>query len=226
MGIVGTRKTVTFLSGTFGLIGLAWTAMDHYITGQLLDNMGYGTRADGKGQHRHKRAKCPITLNARFAQEESMARYIPVSTKAGDHQYNVEVRQFDSLDEYREAAKERGENADEALLGILNAAQKQGATQGGKQAVRDALETGDEDAIQKAIAGHQKAAREYIIGAPRGTRNGTGVTKKAQHQFGEAVVAAMMKKGGKPLTQAELTEIAMGLGIDPAALAALSGGEE
>lgn len=206
-------------------MGLARMMMVHYITGQMLDNMGTERAPMERGTIGTKRARSPITLNARSAQEENMARFITVSTKAGDHLYNVEVRQFESLDEYREAAKERGENADEALLGILNAAQKQGATQGGKQAVREALETGDEDAIRKAIAGHQKAAREYIIGAPRGTRNGTGVTKKAQHQFGEAVVAAMMRKGGKPLTQAELTEIALGLGIDPAALAAL-GGEE
>ena len=141
-----------------------------------------------------------------------MPKFTTVSTKAGDFEYPIEYREFESLDEYREAAEERGENPDEAILGLINAAQKQGATQGQKQAVRDALEADDEDALEQAVSKHQASAREYIVGAPRGTRTTGGNTKKKQREFGERVTQAMVEKGGA-LTQQELDELREELGI-------------
>lgn len=141
-----------------------------------------------------------------------MPKFTTVSTKAGDFEYSIEYREFESIEEYREAAEERGENPDEAVLGLINAAQKQGATQGQKALVRDALEGEDQDAVEQAVNKHQAAAREYIVGAPRGTRTTGGNTKKKQREFGERVTAAMVEKGA-PLSQSELAELAEELGI-------------
>lgn len=155
--------------------------------------------------------------------QELPGRLVATTTKAGDFEYTVEYRVFDSAEEYAEAAKIRGEDPAEAIKGLINSAQKQGATQGPKGGVREALEAeydSEEErdaAIDAAVEKAAAAGARYIVGAPTGTRSTGGITKKAQDAFGRAFTAAMAEKGGM-LTQAETEALAKEMGIDPALL--------
>ena len=117
-----------------------------------------------------------------------------VETGAGpDFKYPVTFQQFDSHSEAVEHYTGLGQNAEEVILGILNAAQKQAQTQGQKEAVRKALKSGDKGALKEAITDHQKAAAVNIIGAPR-TDTG-GVTKKKAGEMGVELARKAAEKG-------------------------------
>jgi len=137
-----------------------------------------------------------------------------VDTAAGDLKYKVEVQQFDSLDEFSDLCETRGESPDDALLGILNAAQEQNAKQGNKEAVRKALREADGDAsaepVQEAIVAHQTASAAYLIGKPRGPVG--GVKKADRTDIGTAVVK-FTTEHGKPPSGDELAGIMAELGI-------------
>lgn len=149
-----------------------------------------------------------------------------VETKAGGVPYEVEVPQAESWETYFEFWKEQGQNPDDVLTKILNAQNEQGAKQGDKQAVRDALEKDGGNAgpaTEEAIGKHQETARTFVMGAPRGgggARHATGLTAKQRQALGTrlAEVSQAKSKEGKAPTQADINAIYEELGIDIDAL--------
>lgn len=139
--------------------------------------------------------------------------YVRETTKAGGVEYPIEYLQADTLDAWRNYWSARGLDVDATILKNLNEIQSQRASQSGKTAVRDAENDADREA---AIAKHQKNARTTLVGAPR-TRNVAGVTKKAAGEFGQAMVAKMVAKGGL-LSDTEIAELAREYNVDPALL--------
>ena len=124
-------------------------------------------------------------------------------TTASGITYPVEFAQADDLEVYRSYWAEQGHNPDEVLLGIVNAAQKQGATQGPKQSIRDAQNDPEGD-VDAAVQTAQETTASYVIGAPR-QRTG-GITKKVQHEMGEEITRRVVEKG-EALTKDELAAI-------------------
>lgn len=132
-------------------------------------------------------------------------------TEAAGVKYPVQYLQAESVDAYRAAWEAQGLNPDEVLLGIVNAAQKQGATQGNKTQVRDAVESGEQAEIDAAVAAHQESTAGYLIGAPRGGSRG-GPTKKAKAALGEKIAEFVQEHGAMP-TKAQLEELGREFGI-------------
>ena len=143
-------------------------------------------------------------------------RIITVQTEAGSPRtntsvtYTTDVQQFESLAE----AVELVAGGEESVLKVVNAAQKQGATQGNKTPIRKAIEAAggetDGDDVLKAVGKHQEACAKFIIGAPRGSS--TGVTKKDREALGTAAVEFMQEHGRMPDTS-EMDVIAGELGL-------------
>lgn len=105
--------------------------------------------------------------------------------------YDVEFLRFGTTDEYKQALLEENPeaDADQAVVDIINAAQEQGAKQTKKGDVRDALKSGDEKAVAKAVKAHQDWAKTYVIsGATRGRI--AGVTKTAAGKVGKKLLEA------------------------------------
>jgi hypothetical protein len=157
-----------------------------------------------------------------------------VETEAAGHKYTVEVPQAESLQAVLDAYKEAGKNGEEILLAIWNSGNEQGAKQGQKTPVREAVEGPDgeqgegeekttkEERIQKAVEKHQAAARQFIQGAPRGgggQKHESGLTKKQREDLGTKIAMEMATTGAMP-SRARMEEIAKELGIDPAAMGA------
>lgn len=140
------------------------------------------------------------------------------TTKVSGHEYGVEFLQAESLEAILDYYEEQGLNPEETVRDIWNAANKQGATQGPKGSVRDALKSetytrgsGDEaesftgdQAVSEAVSDAQNSTRTHIIGAPRGSQSGP--TKKQQAEFGQAVSKAMAEKGDT-LSKEELQDL-------------------
>lgn len=135
--------------------------------------------------------------------------------------YPATYQEFDSVTEYVELRDE------DALLRGLNAAQKQNATQGRKEDVRDAMEaaiaegiegglTGDElkefvrahEKVVEAIATHQERIAAYLLGRPRGARAGFTKTKARK------LIDRIRETAGEE----ELKSLAEQYGIDPESL--------
>ena len=141
----------------------------------------------------------------------------PVETKAGGVAYAVEVPQAESWRNFYDFWTSEGKNPDEILTAILNSANEQGAKQGQKEQVRQAGT--DPDKLAAAIEAHQKTAKGFIMGAPRGgggggARHESGLTKKQLEALGGQMASFMAKAGRGPNKQ-EMDEICAGLGIDP-----------
>lgn len=148
-------------------------------------------------------------------------RNITTSTKAGDHEYSVTYREFESLDEVLATV----DGGADSVLGIVNSAQRQNALQGAKaevlkafNALQVAQQTGDENTVAEAEAAlaeaeekHRESALGYTIGKPRSGASG-GVTKKTQATLGERITA-YVQEHGKPPSQAQMSEIMKELGI-------------
>lgn len=148
-------------------------------------------------------------------------RQVSVTTRAGSHEYSVTYQEFETLDEVRSTV----DGGEDAILGIINASQRQNALQGPKaevlkavKALETATATGDEAEIASAEAAlneAEEAAREatgnYIIGRPRGGTGGKP-TKKAQASLGEAITQ-YVQDHGKPPSQAEMARIMAELNI-------------
>lgn len=130
----------------------------------------------------------------------------PVETSLGsgddEFTYTVEYLKGQNLNAWQEYYASQGLDADEVITGILNASQKQGATQGPKGKVRQALAKGE--GVDEAVEDAQKVARVYVQGAPR-TRTG-GYTKKKAHNMGEEI-ARREAEAGRKLTDAELGKV-------------------
>ena len=124
--------------------------------------------------------------------------------------YPLTIQQFDNVSEMiakigkvdeAEVAVEAPQGALDAILGVGNAAQKQGASQGGKEVIRDVmsrdLKEGEDrdELVAAAVAAHQASRAGYIIGAPRGGGSG-GVTKTKASNIGKALLE---KLGGEKL---------------------------
>ena len=128
------------------------------------------------------------------------------TTKVSGIEFPCEYLQADSMAAYRDAWTEKGHDPDEVCLGIINAAQKQNATQSPKEGIREVLrnpEHGPAD-VDAAIAKAQESMRTFITGAPR-ERVG-GMTKTAARTKGEAIQRAREAKGSD-LTADEMFEI-------------------
>lgn len=129
-------------------------------------------------------------------------------TTASGVTYPVEYLQADSLEAIRAYYESEGHNAEEVLLGIWNAANKQNATQSPKTAIRNALEEANGDAeaegVLKAVADAQESTRTFVTGAPRQSE---GFTKKAAHEMGEKVARKFVEKHGRPPTDEEVDAI-------------------
>jgi hypothetical protein len=144
-----------------------------------------------------------------------------VTTKAGSQEYTLTIQQFSGPDElFAKYAKEGDtdfvsvpRSAAETVTRIVNAAQEQGGKQGGKDAVRKAVATGEQAKIDEAIATHQKGAAGYVIGAPRGGRTSGPISKKKAADFGTAY-AEKMKSKGAPLSQQEQKDLMAEYGLD------------
>jgi hypothetical protein len=133
----------------------------------------------------------------------------PFSTDVSGVSYEVQVQLYEDLNE---AVAELGEAG---VLRALNAKRKQDSVQGPKGAVRSAIEEHGPDSqqVSDAIREAQESTLNYRFGQGGGGRSGGGPTKKAQNEFGQAVTARILANGGKPLTQAELKELAAEHGI-------------
>ena len=108
-----------------------------------------------------------------------------ITTKAGGFEYEVSFQAFESLEEAQGVWAAKGDNPDEVLLGILNAAQEQNAKQGGKSGVLKVIrDKGDAEAVTAAVGGAQAYAAGYIIGSPRGGTLTSGITKTAAKDMG------------------------------------------
>jgi hypothetical protein len=138
-----------------------------------------------------------------------------------DGKYPLRVQQADSCSEaFAKSGKcdedeviiEAPQGVLDTMLGIYNAAQKQGASQGGKEKIRDAMtrklkEGEDRQAVvDAAVTIHQTGREEYWIGAPRGGAVG-GVTKTKAGNIGKALLERL---GGE-----KLEAMAAEFGIDP-----------
>lgn len=124
-------------------------------------------------------------------------------TQAEGVAYPVSFLQFDSL---AEALEEIGSEQD--VLGVINAAQEQGAKQGGKEDVRKAIKEHGADSPEaiEAVTSHQKRAAKYVIGAPRGGGPG-GMTKTKASDIGKALLESLGAEALKALAAEQ--------GIDP-----------
>lgn len=117
---------------------------------------------------------------------------VTTSTARGAVEYDLTIPLFESVDEAGEVWAKSGDNPDEVLLSILNAAQEQNAKQGAKDGVRKAAEEygPESDEVQEAIAAHQESALAYRIGAARGGALGGGMTKTEAREKGAKIAAA------------------------------------
>lgn len=128
------------------------------------------------------------------------------TTKVSGIEFPCQYLQADDLGAYRAAWEAKGHDPDEVLLGLVNAAQKQNATQSPKEGIRDVLRKDDHTQadVDEAIGKAQESMRTFITGAPR-ERVG-GMTKTAARTKGEAVLRAQAAKG-EALTPEEMFEI-------------------
>ena len=108
-------------------------------------------------------------------------RTVNKDTKAGELVYPITFQVFDDLPEALANCKEN----EDTLTAIINAAQEQGAKQGNKQRVREAIEKFGLDSaeVAEAVEAHQKWAAGYTIGAPRGS-GGRAITKTKARELG------------------------------------------
>ena len=105
-----------------------------------------------------------------------------------------------------EVVIEAPQGAQDAVLGVICAAWEQNAKQGSKEEIRKAIATGEQEAVDEAIAKHQERAPKYVMGAPRGGAVG-GVTKTKAGNVGKELLAKLGAEGLKALAQEH--------GIDP-----------
>lgn len=155
-------------------------------------------------------------------------RNVSGTTEADGIKYPLTWQEFESFEEYLEV-----KGGEEAILLEGNAAQKQGATQGMKgnvrEAVRDArtaghsdeviqaaIDEGDADgdealeAVLASVSKHQENAAEYVKGTSRRT---DGLTKTASRRAGEALAEKLGEDGYRALLvqqgfdEAEIEEI-------------------
>lgn len=127
-------------------------------------------------------------------------------TNASGRVYPITFQQFDNL---AEALEEIG--SEENVLGVINAAQEQGAKQGGKEEVRKAISEHGTDSPEAtaAVEDHQTRAAKYKIGAPRGGGPG-GMTKTSAGNVGKALLEALGAE--------QLKALAAEAGVDPTLL--------
>lgn len=111
-------------------------------------------------------------------------REVTKTTKAGEVEYPVTFQVFETFEELLE----RSRGGEDQILQIVNAAQEQGAKQGGKEEVRKAIREygADSDEVAEAVGKHQERAAQYVIGAPRGSA-GREITKTKAREFGAAL---------------------------------------
>lgn len=150
-------------------------------------------------------------------------------TEASGLSYPVTFKAFDSLEEILERLSREGKDPEETLVQIVNAAQEQGAKQGGKEEIRNAIEEhgplavvevendkgetvervapldDQPEEIRAAVQSHQERAEKYVIGAPRGSTG--GVTKTKARELGAALREKLGEEG--------LLALAREQGIDP-----------
>lgn len=156
--------------------------------------------------------------------EEAGFTFKTVATSASGREYEVEVPQAETWRTYYDFWKAQGQNPDDVLTKILNSDNEQGAKQGDKAQVRDAIAKGDAEQIEEAIESHQKSARTFVQGAPRGgggARHSSGLTAKQRSKLGTRLAEVTQEKArqGKAPTQDDINAIYAELGIDPADMA-------
>lgn len=157
--------------------------------------------------------------------EGNMQNQTEPETSADGVEYPVTYRTFESLDE----AISEMDGGEEAVLENLNSKQRQSALQSPKGVVReavqeakeaghsteaiqsavDAWDAGGDEAVQAvldAIEHHQEAAREYVLGSPRGASG--GVNKTTAREVGDRVAEALDRDPD------QLRELAEELGVD------------
>lgn len=138
-------------------------------------------------------------------------------TQAEGVAYPITFQVFDSLEEAlaeiggaseSDIVIEAPQGARDSVLGVINAAQEQGAKQGGKEDVRKAVREHGADSPEavEAVTSHQKRAAKYVIGAPRGSGPG-GMTKTKAGDVGKALLETLGAEALKAL--------AVEQGIDP-----------
>jgi hypothetical protein len=118
---------------------------------------------------------------------------VSTSTGQGDAKVNYDITfaKYDSLEEYLNAVRESGrEDAEQAALDVINSQQEQGAKQGGKGVVRDAVAAGDAKAIKEAIKKHQEWAPTYVVQAAGARGRIAGVTRTAAGEVGKKLLEA------------------------------------
>ena len=154
-------------------------------------------------------------------------RSVSTTTEVSGHEYPITYLEFDSVPEAlakignvkeEEIAVEAPPGALQAVLSVINAAQKQGATQGGKELPRKAGEEHgfDSEEYRKAVEAHQQRAAKYVIGAGRGPQGGVTKTKarelgaKLRERLGDEALLALAREHG--IDPAELGITAEGTG--------------
>ena len=136
-----------------------------------------------------------------------------VDTAVSGIVYPVTIQQFSDMDEVRGHFEALGENADEAILKVVNTYQDAQAKQGGKEGPRKLLRGGADpgsEEVLAAIAKHQEHAGSFVIGVPRTTVG--GVTKAKRTYLGTEVVKFSTEQGRLPNPE-ELSELAATLGF-------------
>ena len=103
----------------------------------------------------------------------------------GAYTYTVECQRFTSLEDYYSSLPADKDGA-QCALEISNAQNEQGAKQGKKEAVRDAIAKGDDKATKEAVKAHKEWAAGYVISGSTG-RVG-GITKTKAGEVGKALL--------------------------------------
>lgn len=120
------------------------------------------------------------------------------TTEVSGLEYAIEYLQGQNLDAWIEYYESKGHDPDSVITGILNAANKQGASQAPKSSIRSAMTADDatEESIAEAVAKAQEYTRTHVIGAPR-QRTG-GMTKKATAEAGLEIARRAEALGRAP----------------------------
>jgi hypothetical protein len=141
-------------------------------------------------------------------------REVTATTETAGFEYEVTYRAFESVEEILQTV----DGGEEAVLAIVNSAQRQNALQGGKSVVLTAIKALPEgeapslenEALATAIQKHRETALAYTIGKPRGATG--GLTQKDKAALGTKV-AEYTISNGKPPSQREMQEIMAELGL-------------
>lgn len=139
-----------------------------------------------------------------------------IGTEPNAVTYDVSFRQFA---DYAEIRAVYADEFEETVLDIVNAAQKQGATQGGTEGIRKALAMpattpeeveAREKALEDAVTAHQKVSLAYVRGKG-GENRGGPIKAKDAAALGKEI--AKRAAAGTAISAEDLAELLKSHGV-------------